>query len=233
MATKSSKSSADGIAFILTVVFTIIFFVPWLLIKGIVIISKKITSRSRRVDMFKIDLQALAEADARRRQENLPKVLELIRQTNDNLDRYEQQIANGQDKYQIGRAIGRLAFEFQKEYGKLNGTTCNQKGTNEDIDNLADRIDAISNSDIQIENGMQDYYDEQNCILDEQRKQRSIQEAEERRAREREQHEQERLAELKKQTELKEKIAANSKCAGCRCKDTCWKMNKKYCGGPF
>lgn len=232
----AKTSSSDGIALVLAAVFTIIFIVPWLLIKGIVFIFKAIASHSKKVKQFEINenaMQHLAEAEEKRREENLPKVQELIQKTNASLDRYEQQIAIGQDKYQIGRAIGRLCFEFQEEFSKLNGSTYNQAGRNPEIDALTERIDAIANSDIQIENGIEDFRAEQNRNLAEQRRQQSMQEAEAKREREREQREREKLAELKKQTELKEKIAANSKCAGCRRKDTCWKMNNKYCGGPF
>ena len=231
----AKTSSSDGIAVVLTAVFTIVVIVPWFLIKGIVFICKQIASRPRR-DMYKIDektVQALREADEQRHQENLPKIQELIQRTNANIDRYEQQINNGQDKYQIGRAIGRLCFEFQTEYRKLAGGTYQQSGKNTAIDALVERINAIANRYIQIENGIEDFRAEQNRILAEKRNQQNLQNAKEQREREREKREQEKLAELKRQTELKEKIAANSKCAGCRRKDTCWKMNNKYCGGPF
>lgn len=49
-----------------------------------------------------------------------------------------------------------------------------------------------------------------------------------------EKREQEILAELKKQNELNQKIANNSKCAGCRKQSTCNKLFwRDRCYGPF
>lgn len=46
--------------------------------------------------------------------------------------------------------------------------------------------------------------------------------------------EQEKLAELKKQNELNQKIANNSKCAGCRRQNTCNKLFwRDHCYGPY
>lgn len=149
-------------------------------------------------------MQALAENNARRRRENL--VQTLIRETNDSLDRYEQEVTNGQDKYQIGRAIGKLYNEFQKEFVKLTG--------NVESGHITKIVNAIVNCDIRIRNGVADYLSEIKR-MDTQHKT--------------EHREQERLAELKKQTELTD----TSKCAWCYYKNTCLKMNEKYCGGPF
>lgn len=99
-----------------------------------------------------------------RNQENQLKLLELIKSTNDNLDRHIKQINTNQDKYQIGRAIGRLCFEFQTEYSKLTGSRYIQEGQT-DIDSIAKRIDEIANSDIQIENGMEDFRSEQKRLM--------------------------------------------------------------------
>ena len=150
------------------------------------------------------DIRARSLADSKQR------VQELIFKTNDSLSKYIQQIENGQDKYQIGRAVGRLYVEFQKEFVKLTGKT--------EAGHITKIVNAIANCDIQVENGMADTLSEIKRI-DTQHKV--------------ENREQEKLAELKKQTELKEKIAANRKCAGCRRRNTCWKTNRKYCGGPF
>ena len=242
MASKSSSSDA-AIAGVITAVLAILFIIPWLLIKGIVLIVKAIANHSK--SKSKTDKNALnhtdknalnhtAEAREQHDKEIRQKVQELIQKTNATLDRFEQQVASGQDKYQIGRAIGRSYYEFQEEYRKLNGSAYTRLEPYPEMDALTERIDAIVNSDIQIENGAEDYRAEQNRIMAEENRIMRAKQEEQRIQRDKEKREQEKLAELKKQNELNQKIANNSKCAGCSRQNTCNKLFwRDHCYGPF
>ena len=105
-----------------------------------------------------------------RKQKELPI---LIKEANKMIDKYERHIADGQDKYQIGRSLCELQNTYDQRFKEHTYLDTSEADRN-DVAAFDKRIAVLCDSDIQLERGykdfLKDFLKEQNAVSKKQTK---------------------------------------------------------------
>lgn len=180
----------------------------------------------------------------------------MLLEFSDKFEDYKKQVAVGHDKYQVGRALGRMCWQGKEKIDKSEIKRRRFEPTDsEDVRKLKEQInqqcdevekefnafvmlvDEFCKMDVVLENGFEDFASEQeNRINQEKIVVNNLEEKKESQNRINDLEKQ--IVELKKQNADTNKQLGNyMKCAACVKRDNCWmKMHKSMrdvCSGPF
>ena len=146
-------------------VFIIIVIVILILIFIIKKIVKKLNERQAK-ENSKQNWDKFRAEEKVRKQKELPI---LIKEANQMVDKYERNIANGQDKYQIGRSLCELQNTYDQRFKEYTYLDTSEADKN-DVVAFDKRIAVLCDSDIQLERGYKDFLKEQNAVSKKQSK---------------------------------------------------------------